>query len=65
MLPIVLDYDFEVTLCVIYALGAVASIWGALFSPYRDQLLAAVTENGKRVSVLVDAPLVTDSGGKC
>ena len=30
----VLEKDFEITLCVVYALGAVASIWGALFSPH-------------------------------
>jgi len=34
MLPFILDYDAQVALCVVYSLGTVASIWGALFSPY-------------------------------
>lgn len=29
-----LDYDFQVSLCCIYAFISVASIWVSLFSPY-------------------------------
>lgn len=43
-----LDKDFQISLCVLYSLGAVGSIWAALFSPYIFDWLGVHLEHASK-----------------